>query len=201
MKTIFKTAFIAVAMLCCIGMNAQEKPFILGLKAGANLSKLGGDPDGGAIPGFKVGGTLEIPLAWNSTFHILTGVDYSFQGGKDHVYKLEASYLQVPLHLGYRVGVWENELIFVFHGGPYAGYALDAKWKYVGDRNAFDDKIKPLGKLKKFDCGLGIGLGAEFGKMRLDIGGDFGMIDISDSDHTIKNMNGYITIGYRFKGY
>ncbi|MDR2954228.1 MAG: PorT family protein [Prevotella sp.] len=54
-------------------------------------------------------------------------------------------------------------------------------------------------KLKRFDFGVGLGAGAEFGKIGVGLGYDFGLANISDeSGFSIKTQNAYLTLGYKF---
>lgn len=64
------------------------------------------------------------------------------------------------------------------------------------EHDTFSDAI-----LKKFDFGLGLGVGAEFGKINVGLGYDLGLLDISqmgDSNYPIRTQNAYLTVGYKF---
>ena len=98
----------------------------------------------------------------------------------------------------------------------YIAYAADGKWKVKGVEDSvgvFGDEAEAAGlKMKRFDFGLGFGVGAEFGQfnagLNCDFGlvniADFGMIDLEDfgkldaSSVSVKNMNVGISLGYKF---
>ncbi len=90
------------------------------------------------------------------------------------------------------------------HAGPYAAYGVGGKSKLsgsIGDISAETegDVFGDDGFLKRFDAGLGLGVGAEFGPLLLDLGWDMGLVNIADSDNNdIKNQNAYLSVGYRF---
>lgn len=213
MKTIIKTGLLAVALLIGISANAQDKPLTFGVKAGMNLSNMTQDLKGDAKVGFNVGLTMDYNLT--PDVYLLTGIDYSLEGTKEGNRKVNMSYLKLPVHVGYKVNVTENTKI-VLHAGPYVGYAISGKYKEGGiSIDAFDDEIaSTLGyKLKRFDFGLGLGVGAEFGQICVGLGYDLGLVNLMDIKNRSrieeiigesigsvkgKNMNAYLTVGYKF---
>jgi hypothetical protein len=212
MKTIIKTTFVAITLLTTIIASAQEKPITFGVKAGVNLSNFTGDYYKSKI-GFRAG--VSVDYAFTQDLYLLTGLNYSLQGAKldlgnavsgtignalgslgdlGNIFgdlgnilgnelgkkvgskKTNVSYLQLPIHLGYKLEITE-ETKLVFHAGPYLGYALKKDYK-------------------DFDYGVGLGTGAEFGKFGVDLGWDFGLAKVGVGN--AKNMNGYLTVGYKF---
>ncbi|MBK5720757.1 PorT family protein [Dysgonomonas sp. Marseille-P4677] len=211
MKTILKTCIIAFALLLTISANAQEKPITFGIKAGMNLSNMTEDLEADAKIGFNIGMTLD--YAFTSNLYLLTGLDYSLEGSKEGDSKINLSYLKLPAHIGYKLPVTDN-FKMIFHAGPYIAYAIDGKYKAGAvSIDAFnDDLVEVLGyKMKRFDFGLGLGVGAEFDKICVGVGYDLGLTDILDiknsatikeitgiGDPKGKNMNAYLTVGYKF---
>ncbi len=202
MKSIFKTSLIAVALLIGITASAQDKPLTFGVKAGINISNLGSDGDGDAKVGFNGGVTLDYALS--SNLYLLTGLEYSMKGTKADGVKLNLSYLQLPVHVGYKLSISDKAKL-VFHAGPYLAYAVDGKWKVGGiSIDAFGDEIKEASedaaRLKRCDIGLGAGAGVEFGRIALGLGCDFGLSNIYDGsyDGKLTNQSAHLTLGYKF---
>lgn len=205
MKTIFKAALLAMALLAGMTINAQDKPLTFGVKAGMNLSNFGGDTDGTkAKIGFNVGVTVD--YAFSPELYLLSGLEFTTKGSKTKEFEgekatLNAMYLQLPVHLGYKLKVAEATKI-VFHAGPYIAYGVGGKvtYEYDGQKDKgdfFGDEEE--GGCKRFDFGLGLGVGAEFGKINVGLGYDFGLLNITrEDDFTMRNMNGYLTVGYKF---
>lgn len=194
MKTTFKTCLVAIALLIGVNTYAQDQPITFGVKAGVNLSNVGGDASGtDAKIGFNAGVTLD--YGFTPDVYLLTGLQLTTKGFKVKVLseKLTSNlmYLQLPVHVGYKLTVAEATKI-VFHAGPYAAYGIGGKTE--GEKS-FQD-----GAYKKFDFGVGLGVGAEFGKIGVDLGYDFGLANINDTDvdGKLKNMNAYLTLGYKF---
>lgn len=221
MKTIIKTTLIAFAVLIGISANAQDKPITFGVKAGANLSNFSGDLDMDAKFGFNAGVTLD--YGFTPDLFLMTGLEFTTKGAKasdDFNMKLNLSYLQLPIHIGYKLNVTENTRINL-HAGPYLAYALDGKWKakeggVEGSVSAFGDEMDEVGlKMKRFDFGLGLGIGLEFGQFNVGLGYDLGLFNIADfgkeveigddisitidaSSFKARNMNAYLSVGYKF---
>lgn len=221
MKTTMRTALLAVILLFAIAVNAQYNPLTFGVKAGMNLSNVSGDFEDSKVKvGFNVGVTLDYALV--NDFYLLTGLDFTTKGSKvgedgGTDLKLNLSYLQLPVHVGYKFPIGNDSRI-LFHAGPYVAFGVDGKWKAKQGSSeisvgAFSDDAEDAGmKMKRFDFGLGFGLGAEFGRINAGINCDFGLINIADfgifdlddwgqfdgSDVSVKNMNVAISVGYKF---
>lgn len=214
MKTILKTSLIAIALLLGISANAQEKPLTFGVKAGMNLSNFSGDGDSDSKIGFNAGVTVDYALS--SDLYLLSGLELTTKGAKAEYsesesgvsvkYKATATpmYLQLPVHLGYKLTVTEGTKI-VFHAGPYIAYGIGGKTKTKASANALsidinhEDKEDFFGDegAKRFDFGVGLGAGVEFGKIGVGLGYDFGLTKLYDEGNS-KNMNAYLTVGYKF---
>lgn len=199
MKTI-KLLLVATLILAGISLKAQDNPFTFGVKAGVNMSSVTGDDDGTKVRfGYNIGVTVDYAI--NQDWYILSGLQYTTKGTNlDKIGSIKpsmhAAYLQLPIHAAYKLEV-APETKLVFHAGPYLAYGLngDLKFEEDGEKlsyNTFD-------YFKRFDAGLGLGVGAEFGKFGVDLGWDFGLVNIVDKgDGTIRNANAYLTVGYKF---
>lgn len=200
MKTIIKSGLITVALLVGISVNAQDKSTIFGVKAGLNLSNVGGDiSESDAKIGFNVGVTLD--YSFTPEFYLLTGLELTTKGFKVDLVDATSNlmYLQLPVHVGYKLPVAETTKI-VFHAGPYVAYGIGGKTKATNtEYGKISANSFSTGGYKEFDFGLGLGVGAEFGKFGVGLGYDFGLINVVDMDGvSVRNMNGYLTVGYKF---
>jgi len=203
MKTTIKSAFIAITLLIMtVSVNAQDNPVLFGVKAGMNISNVNGDVDGtDAKIGFNAGVTLD--YGFTSNVYLLTGLELTTKGFK--VDDVDASanlmYLQLPVHVGYKLPVTEGTNI-VFRAGPYLAYGIAGKTKVVNPEDGKKYKENSFGDdgFKRFDFGLGFGVGAEFGKINAGVGCDFGLVNIADTDGNgkVRNMNVSISVGYKF---
>lgn len=116
--------------------------------------------------------------------------------------KINAYYLEIPIHAGYKHALNENIAIFG-EFGPYFGIGLfgKSKIKSEGESISVDTFSDEMG-IKRFDMGLGFRLGVEFkNRIPVSIGYDFGLTNISDDSEdegSFKNSNLSISIGYKF---
>lgn len=218
MKTI-KLLLVATLILAGVSLKAQDNPFTFGVKAGVNMSSVTGDDDGTKVRfGYNIGVTVDYAI--NQDWYILSGLQYTTKGTNlDKIGSIKpsmhAAYLQLPIHAAYKLEV-APETKLVFHAGPYLAYGINGKSKLglnddvevdiegIEDleglvNSLLNKKTNTFDTFKRFDAGLGLGIGAEFGKIALDLGWDFGLVNIVDKgDGTIRNANAYLTVGYKF---
>jgi len=193
-----KTTVILITLLTIFNITkAQESPMSFNIRGGMNFTTFGGDlDDTKTVLKQQVGVGMEYAIYRN--VFLLTGIDYQTKGTKikpesGNNIKFNAAYLQVPLHVAYKFAL-SDKVKLSAEAGPYVAYGIGGKIKGERKVNAFGD-----GRLKKFDCGVGVAIGAEFYRNFLKIGYDYGMCDISDIKRTkIKNRSLFITSGYRF---
>jgi len=208
MKTSFKTLLIAIALLIGVTANAQDKPLTFGVKAGMNLSNFSGDVDDTSVKiGFNFGITADYALT--PELYILTGLEFTMKGSKADgtlegvkvTEKANPMFLQLPVHLGYKFAV-ANDTRIVLHAGPYIAYGIGGKLKYEakqsGVTGSVDTDFFGDDRFKRFDFGLGLGAGVEFGKIGVGLGCDFGLVSLARGDAKVRTMNAYLTVGYKF---
>ena len=182
-------------------VGAQNASF--SVKGGLNMSNYYGDDltDTNMKLGFHIGVGADLGLSPNLALQ--TGLFYSAKGAKfsdkeegDLIdANITANYLQLPLHLAYKIDVTPGTKV-VLHAGPYVAYGIGGKMK-AGTLtiDTFDETVgfKPL------DVGAGLGVGAEFGMFLVDIGWDMGLINISrGKSGNIKTQNAYLSLGVKF---
>lgn len=204
MKQFYKLSLLTIALFIGITAKAQESPMSIGIKVGANLSNIGGDiDDTDAKFGYNFGITVDYGFTPN--WYLQSGVEFTTKG-----YKLKhdilnqkttsnAMYLQLPVHAAYKLPIVDGTNI-VFHAGPYFAYGIGGKTKYEVAGTTIK-KISTFGdtpRAKRFDFGLGGGVGVEFGAITADLGCDFGLVNISHTSTSVKNQNFYLSVGYKF---
>jgi hypothetical protein len=224
MKTIYKIILAASALLfITVNVRAQDMPVRFGVKAGVNLSNFTGDlyQDAKNRVGFNAGITMD--YAFTENWYLMTGLEFTTKGAKavftesipgvasaKETYKMSPSYLELPIHAGYKLGLSESTNL-VLHAGPYLAYGLGGKVKYdgksvsengVSQASAESNFFGKDGMANRFDFGLGIGAGLEFGNIGVDLGYDFGLVNITKKMEGIKpttrTANAYLSVGYKF---
>lgn len=197
---------LVIAFLGMISLvGAQNASF--SIKGGLNMSNYYGDKltDKNMKPGFHLGVGADFEFAPNMA--IQSGLFFTTKGAKYTTELLEtelnsnANYLQLPVHFAYKIDVMPGTRV-VLHAGPYVAYGIGGKTKagvFEGDTFKDDAFLDVLNGLKPFDAGLGLGVGAEFGPILVDIGWDMGLTNISRIDsYDVKTQNVYLSLGYKF---
>ncbi|MDD2243238.1 MAG: porin family protein [Dysgonamonadaceae bacterium] len=199
-----KLKFTLIVLMIAFA-GAASAQVSLGVKGGVNMSNFYGDEVTQNNPkvGFNAG--IAADFALHPDMSIQSGLFFTTKGFKFDSNVLDFSenlmYLQIPVHFAYKVTVTPGTRIF-FHGGPYVAYGVGGKTKVdLGELgNASDDVFGDgVGQYKRFDTGLGIGVGTEFGPFLVDLGWDMGLLNISNATNgNVKNQNAYLSVGYMF---
>ena len=175
----------------------------LSIKGGLNMSNFYGNnlTDKNMQPGFHIGVGADLEFVPNISlqtglFYTTKGAEYSSKEEGDLIdINTTANYLQLPLHVAYKIDVMPGTKV-VLHAGPYLAYGIGGKRKAGPlEMDTFDGDLG----FKPFDAGLGLGVGAEFGKILVDLGWDMGLTNISRFDNgNVKTQNAYLSLGYKF---
>ena len=179
------------------------------IKGGLNMSNFYADDldDKDMKVGFHVGIGADLEFAPNialqtGLFYSTKGAEYLSKADGDPIdVKVSANYLQLPIHIAYKIDVTPGTKV-VLHAGPYIAYGIGGKAKAgTLEMDTFKDdaKLNVFNGLKPFDAGLGLGVGAEFGPILVDIGWDMGLTNLARASNVdVKNQNAYISLGYKF---
>ncbi len=155
--------------------------------------------------GFHVGIGADFEFAPN--MGIQSGLFFTSKGAKYTTDLLNtelnsnANFIQLPVHFAYKIDVTPGTKV-VLHAGPYVAYGIGGKTSAGSlEVDTFKDDafLEVLNGLKNFDAGLGLGVGAEFGKILVDLGWDMGLTNLSRvSAYDVKTQNAYLSVGYKF---
>lgn len=159
--------------------------------------------------GFHVGVAADYEFMYNHA--IQTGLFFTTKGAKYQgefgsvtgEVSLNPMYLQLPVHYAYKIDVSPGTRV-VLHAGPYVAYGIGGKANVTissSEGSSETDGVDIFGEdgFDRFDAGLGLGVGAEFGRFLVDLGWDMGLVNISGySEANVKNQNAYLSVGYKF---
>lgn len=202
-----------------------EQKIVIGPRVGVNFSTLSFtnvevDGDKSKV-GFNVGVAVEFPIV--RSFYINSGLFYTTKGIKfeDSGYDWSeketwnAGYLELPIYASYRLNFAEASQLQI-NFGPYFAYGVNGKVKYEendeGDKYKYDYDLfgvadensdEEKGGIKRFDCGLGVGLGYTWNRIYLGLNYQFGLTNVLDKEYygpnaKAKNSNFSISVGYNF---
>lgn len=215
-----------MALFGVCSMSAQSETFKnlqWEANAGVNFAKL---TDWDSKVGFNIGvrGKIQLPMIAENVYAnagvLLTFKGASFDMGELGETKINANFLEIPIHIGYQYAVNENLSVFG-EFGPYFAFGLFGKTKNKSVEYAYGDgstsemtetSNNTFDEMKRFDFGLGFRVGAEIRqKYILSVGYDFGLVNVYNKDDymdpedtniyitpTWKHSNMYISLGYKF---
>ena len=215
-----KISLVIVLLAMASLVSAQSASVII--KGGLNMSNFYGNNlnDKNVKPGYHGGVGLDLEFVTNISLQ--TGLYFTSKGAeytasipiiKDVEYSVTANYIQLPIHIAYKMEVKPGTRLFL-HAGPYIAYGVGGtrtiNSTYTADLDKFlggqeiDTFDKDFG-YKPFDIGVGLGVGVEFGVLLIDLGWDMGLKNIARNINAIevykpnkKNQSAYLSIGYKF---
>lgn len=193
-------AFVSLSSFAQLSWNA---------KVGMNVSNYYGKVTDGsdAKLGFKVGVGAE--YAFTDMWSVQPDLFFSTKGTKysESVYnesvsaKINEMYLELPVNAQFRIAI-THKVNMTLAAGPYFAVGVGGKRSL---KTSFGKKFDSVdmdtfgkGGVNRFDCGLGIGLGAEFGRILVGLDGQCGFVKLSDVKDAPRNLNFSVTLGYKF---
>lgn len=157
----------------------------------------------------KLGVGLEKPFTQN--FSVMPSLELALKGTKWKIVdsyetfeqQVNLTYLQIPILGAYRFNLSDSWNI-VAKAGPYFAYALSGKVKEDSDEFDLFDKTDMEGDTaNRFDAGIILGADFEYHRFVAGVEFEYGLTNIVDygvdsGTVNIKNVAGYITVGYKF---
>lgn len=154
---------------------------------------------------YSVKGYKETPMAYDyNNYGSGSGSGYgSDYGSGDYPYDIQSKrystgYLEIPANLTYKLPI-TSKLNVCFHTGPTFSYGLYFKCRGTKS-STYDYTIHNLDSKQKFDFGLNLGSGIEFGNINIGVNYNQGLKNLSYSSETkSKNRVLQIFVAYMFR--
>lgn len=184
------------------GFSLSESSVYYGIRLGMNMATLTGDaPDLGTKIGLNFGGTVGLRLSDTTPIFLESGLYYTGSGASKDKTTISLNYLEVPILIKYGVQVSDDIALLPFVGPTFRYGLFGGKWKTsgAGKTDSFGD-----GKFKRADMGIKLGCGAEYNKLYLELGYQFGITNIADwallngDDASAHNGALFINLGVNF---
>ena len=190
-------AIVAVVLLfsATLSANAQfdnnrvTKRFHFGIRGGFTVNSWSGDGVDVDALAFPTGGfAFDFQLAPVPVF-LGFGVNYMNEGFKyKHSDETEnASAIHMPLVFGYHFNAAPNLFI-----SPYAGAFTSYCLEDMDDYDGYDDN--------RFNYGLRIGCGLNFGRLTFDMAYEYGLKNFGEKHYDIRTGTFFATIGFNIAG-
>lgn len=159
----------------------------------------------------KIGARAGVGAEFSLAPMVYLGAGLNYQmGGFKTAKVLEAAqvsttlhYLTLPVTIGFRAPL-TSDLSVSVEGGPYAAFGLSGKASATAGKLKVDVPTEVFGDngaLKRFDAGLNVSAAVEYQRFYFRLGTEIGMLDVSKfeaKNSSVKNMNFFTTVGFRF---
>lgn len=181
------------------------------VKVGYGLANFIGDAEDNSMkPSLKVGVGVDIPLG--GKWLLMPSIEYKQKGYKScyededtkEEDKITLHYFQLPILMGYKIGFNSNAGM-TLKFGPYLAYAFKGKEKYEYSYNGKVEKesfdLFDETDVKRFDCGVSLGVDFEYKRFVIGAEADFGCLNIMKDEYDdLKMYNAamYFSVGYKF---
>lgn len=184
------------------GFSLNESSVYYGIRLGMNFASLTGDaPDLGTKVGLNFGGTVGLRLSDTTPIFLESGLYYAGNGASKDKTTISLNYLELPILIKYGIQATDDIAILPFIGPTFRYGLFGGKWKTsgAGKVDSFHD-----GRFKRADMGIKLGCGAEYNKLYLELGYQFGITNIADwqltngDDASAHNGALFLNLGVNF---
>ena len=183
------------------GFSLNESSVYYGIRLGMNVASLTGDDvDMSSKVGLNFGGTVGLRLSDVTPIFLESGLYYTGCGASKDKNSISLNYLEIPMLIKYGIQATDDIAVLPFIGPTFRYGLFGGKWKTsgAGKTDSFGD-----GKFKRADVGIKLGCGAEYNKLYLELGYQFGITNIADwqvgnDDATVHNGALFVNLGVNF---
>lgn len=211
-----KVLVAIVALFCSVssfaqyssgGFSLDEENLYWGVRFGLTGASIGGDLDIGMKTGMTLAGVVGLRASDSTPVFIESGLYYTERGAKKDKFRVGYNNLEVPVLVKYGIKATDEIAILPFFG-PYFSYAFNGKTKQVEldgtsaktkSVGTFDEKRAFTGGLKRANMGFKLGCGAEYNKIYLEVGYQFGITNVCKDDDLSAHSNAlFVNFGVNF---
>ena len=186
------------------GFNLSESTVYYGIRLGMNISSLSGDyQDMGARTGMNLGGVIGLRVSDSTPVFLESGLYYSGRGAKEGKTSVTMHYMEVPVLIKYGIQIPDVDIAILPYIGPYFSYGLsgDKKYESTSGTTTVIAKRSTYKDYKHADMGFKVGCGAEYNKLYLELGYQFGVLNIAKEnpgDLGAHTGSLYVNLGVNF---
>lgn len=185
-----------VALFCSVSSFAQfssggfeldKESVYYGVRFGGTIASINGDFDIGSRVGMTLGGVIGLRVSGSTPVFLESGLYYTQRGAKDSDYEVTHNNLEIPLIIKYGFKA-TDEIALLPYVGPYFAYAVSA------DETCKNENLKVnhnIPRVNRKSMGFKLGCGAEYNKLYLELGYQFGVTNILDSDDFSAHNNAF----------
>jgi hypothetical protein len=175
------------------GFELDKESMYYGVRFGGTLASVNGDVSVGSKVGMTLAGVIGLRLSSSSPVFLESGLYYTQRGAKEDNVTITSNNLEIPLVIKYGFKATDEIALLPFFG-PYFAYAVSSEYEYKGE-TAPKDSFRP----NRNNMGFKLGCGAEYNKLYLELGYQFGVTNFVDSDDITAHNNAlFLNVGVNF---
>ncbi|MBQ8158837.1 MAG: PorT family protein [Prevotella sp.] len=176
-----------------------------GVRLGLNVANITGDQETlSSKAGLNFGAVVGLRISETTPLFIESGLYYTQRGAEKNRTEVNLNYLEIPILIKAGFNVTDDIAVLPFIGPTFAvgisgkqkGYKKDDK----GVETFYSEKsFGSNGNYKRGDMGIKLGCGAEWNMLYAELGYQFGVANILDSDEFTQHGNAlFLNIGVNF---
>ena len=158
------------------GFELDKESMYYGVRFGGTLASMNGDLSVGSKVGLTLAGVIGLRLSNTAPVFLESGLYYTQRGAKDDDYEITHNNLEIPLVVKYGFQV-SNEIALLPFFGPYFAYGVSTDEKLKSNYAENHDV-----RVNRNNMGFKLGCGAEYNKIYLELGYQFGITNIIDDE-------------------
>ena len=175
------------------GFDLSKENLYYGVRFGGTSASVSGDVSIGAKIGMTLAGIIGLHLSQSTPVFLESGLYYTQRGAKEGDVEITHNNLEIPIVVKYGIQVSDNIAILPFIG-PYFAYAVGSDYKYKG-KDTSHTGFRP----NRNNMGFKLGCGAEYNKLYLELGYQFGVTNFVDDDNITAHNNAlFLNFGVNF---
>lgn len=196
-----KVLIAIVALFCSVssfgqyssgGFDLDKENIYYGIRFGGTLASISGDVSVGTKVGLTLAGVIGLRLSTSTPVFLESGLYYTQRGAKDNDYEITHNNLEIPVLVKYGFKATDEIALLPFIG-PYFAYAISA------DEKVKNVSLSDVNRVYRNNMGFKLGCGAEYNKLYLELGYQFGLTNIWDSDDITGHNNAlFLNFGVNF---
>ena len=184
--------------------SVSESSVYYGVRLGLNLSNLSGDGETlGTKAGLNLGAVIGLRLSDTTPLFLESGLYYTQRGAEKGKTEVNLNYLEIPVLIKAGFNVTDDIAVLPFLGptlslgisGKSKGYQKDEN----GDEVFYSESSFGKAKYSRPDVGIKVGCGAEWNMIYVELGYQFGIANVLDSDEFSQHGNAlFFNLGVNF---
>ena len=176
------------------GFDLSKENLYYGVRFGGTSASLSGDISMGAKIGMTLAGIIGLHLSQSTPVFLESGLYYTQRGAKEDNIDITSNNLEIPIVVKYGFQVSDNIALLPFIG-PYFAYAVSSDYDYKINGVEYEGAFRP----NRNNMGFKFGCGAEYNKLYLELGYQFGVTNFADKDGVTAHNNAlFLNFGVNF---